>query len=50
MPVGFNTPGAATQRGGFLKGLDGFWEGLGAQNGSKIETFFGYAFRDFNFG
>ena len=33
MPVGFNTPGAATQRGGFGQGfgrvLGRFWEGFG---------------------
>ena len=37
--MGSNTPGAATQRGGFGTGLEGFWEGLGSQNCEKIEVF-----------
>ena len=35
--MGSNTPGAATQRGGFGTGLEGFGKGLGSQNGQKIE-------------
>ena len=34
MPVGSNTPGAATQRGGFGRVLGSIWEGLGRSGAS----------------
>ena len=53
MPVGSNTPGAASSAADFFLILDGFWERVGRPKSSKNQgfgCFGGYAFRDLNFG